>query len=259
MVVSAVVSAGVGLVGASKSAKAAKSAANRQAESADAATQAQMDMYYQNREDTMPWLKAGSSGLNNLSYLLGITPDKTEKTDDKGDVVKDAQGNVVYTDPFSNVNRDLGGFGSLSKSFGASDFQTDPGYQFRMDEANKALQRSQAAKGGLLSGAAAKELTRYNQGAASDEYMNAYNRFNTNQSNLYNKLAGLSGTGQQAANTLGTLGQNTATNVGNNMMAAGNAQAAGQVGAANAWSTGLGNASSGIQSALLYNKLFPGA
>lgn len=50
--------------------------------------------------------------------------------------------------------------------------QQSPGYQFRLDEAMKAIQGSQAAKGNLLSGGAMKELTQYSQGIASDEYNN---------------------------------------------------------------------------------------
>lgn len=73
-------------------------------------------------------------------------------------------------------------------------FQTSPGYQFRLDQATKSLQASQAARGGLLSGGAAKELTQYSQGIASDEY-----------GNYINNLMGLAGIGQNAATTMGNI------------------------------------------------------
>lgn len=90
-------------------------------------------------------------------------------------------------------------FGSLLQKFDNSVFEKDPGYQFRMDEGNKALNNSLAAKGGLLSGAAAKAATRYNQDYASNEYNTAYGRFNADQTNLYNRLMGFADKGQSAA------------------------------------------------------------
>jgi hypothetical protein len=55
-------------------------------------------------------------------------------------------------------------------------FETDPGYQFRRSEGEKAIERSAAARGGLLSGRAAKEMARFNQNLASEEYARAYGR-----------------------------------------------------------------------------------
>ena len=139
-----------------------------------------------------------------------------------------------------------GGFGSLAKPFGMSDFEQDPGYAFRLAEGEKALQRSQAAKGGLLGGAAAKAMLDYGQGMGSQEYMNAFNRFNTNQTNLYNRLAGLSGTGQTSANTLANVGQNAAGSIGNSYGDVGNARSAGSIAQGNMWQSGLGAIGSGL-------------
>ena len=52
----------------------------------------------------------------------------------------------------------------------------DPGYQFRLDEGRKALERSAAAQGTLRSGATLKGLMDYGQNTASQEYQRAYNR-----------------------------------------------------------------------------------
>jgi hypothetical protein len=73
-------------------------------------------------------------------------------------------------------------------------FQASPGYQFRLDQGQKTLEASQAARGGLLSGGAAKELNQYSQGIASDEY-----------SNYISQLMGLTGIGQNAANAMGNI------------------------------------------------------
>ena len=56
-------------------------------------------------------------------------------------------------------------------------FQADPGYGFRLSEGLKALERSAAARGGLMSGGTGKALQRYGQDLASQEYGNAFRRF----------------------------------------------------------------------------------
>jgi hypothetical protein len=56
------------------------------------------------------------------------------------------------------------------------DWQTDPGYKFRLDEGRKALENSAISRGRLLSGATAKGLTRYGQDYASDEFNKVFAR-----------------------------------------------------------------------------------
>ena len=140
----------------------------------------------------------------------------------------------------------MGGYGSLSTPFSQTNWQQDPGYQFRLQEGQKALERSGAAKGMSLSGAQAKALQGYGQGMASQEYGNAYNRYQTDQTNLYNRLAGVAGTGQTAANQIGSLGANMANQVSANQIGAGNANAAG-------WTAGTGAISNGLNSWGNYN------
>lgn len=126
------------------------------------------------------------------------------------------------------------------QKFDMSKFEADPGYGFRLDEGMKALERSAAARGGLLSGATGKNLLRYGQQMGSQEYQNAFNRYQAERAAQLQPLQSLAGVGQTAANTLGTLGANYAGNVGNLMTSGAAAQAAGQVGAANAFTGGLG-------------------
>lgn len=108
------------------------------------------------------------------------------------------------------------------RDFTMSDFNADPGYQFRMDEGTKALERSAAAKGGLMGGATLKGLTRFSQDTASNEYQNAYNRFNQDRDRRFGRLSDLSHQGQaaagQTANNSMAYGQNMAntyTGMGN--------------------------------------------
>ena len=124
--------------------------------------------------------------------------------------------------------------------FGMQQFQQDPGYAFRMQEGMKALERSAAARSKLLSGDMLKDAQRYSQDLASQEYMNAFNRYQAERNARLNPLQSLAGIGQTATNQLGQAGQTMAGNVGQAMGAAAQARASGYVGGANALSQGLG-------------------
>ena len=129
---------------------------------------------------------------------------------------------------------------------GKVDLGQDPGYAFRLSEGQKALDRSAAARGGLISGGALKAAQRFGQDLGSQEYQNAYNRALTGynadvarEATGYNRLAALAGIGQTATGQIGAAGQNAAANMGNLMTSGAAATAAGQVGQANALTGGL--------------------
>lgn len=118
--------------------------------------------------------------------------------------------------------------------FGMQQFQQDPGYAFRMGEGMKALERSAAARGGLLSGAALRGIQRYGQDLASQEYQNAFNRYQAERQARLGPLQSLAGVGQTATQALtgaasqygtniGNIGMANAANVGNAMLARGGA------------------------------------
>lgn len=142
--------------------------------------------------------------------------------------------------------------------FGMDQFQADPGYAFRLSEGMKALERSAAARGGLLGGATGKALQRYGQEMGSQEYMNAFNRYQTERNAQLNPLQSLAGIGQTATNALGNAGQTMASNVGNAMMGGAAARASGYVGGANAFTGGLGTYLNYTQGQNLLNTLRPG-
>lgn len=148
-------------------------------------------------------------------------------------------------------------YGSLLRRFTMDDYLEDPGYQFRLDRGEQAINRAAAAAGRYDSGRALKDLTEFNSGLASQEFGNAYNRWNNDQTNIFNRLSGVAGTGQQTATQLANLGSNMASNIGNLNVAggnaiaaghinAGNAAAAGIMGQANAWSNALGGAANAL-------------
>lgn len=146
-------------------------------------------------------------------------------------------------------------FGSLTRDFTMADYQADPGYAFRLEQGNKALSAAARANGTFGSGRYLKDAMAYNQGQASQEFNNSFNRFNINRGAKLNTLQSLAGIGQTATNqtagAAGAFGQQ----LGSNIMGAGNAQAAGQVGSANAWANALGQGVSSYQSTNLMNRL----
>lgn len=190
------------VAGAVISGVASNSAAKKQAGAADRASQVTQDQYAQNREDQMPWRDAGVQALGQL----------TTGTQAGGD---------------------------LMRNFTMADFNQDPGYAFRQQQGQRGVESSAAARGGVLSGGAIKAVDRYNQDYASGEYQNAYNRFNNDQTQRFNRLSSLAGVGQNATNNIGAEGSALAGAVGQNTMQAANARASGYVGTANAVNSGI--------------------
>jgi len=126
------------------------------------------------------------------------------------------------------------------QTFGMNQFQADPGYGFRMSEGMKALERSAAARGGLLSGATLKGIQRFGQDLGSQEYQNAFNRYQAERAARLGPLQSLAGVGQTTAQQIGEAGMRTAANIGETQMSGAAARASGYVGGANALTQGLG-------------------
>jgi hypothetical protein len=195
-----------GLVGAN----AAKSAAETQAESAREANALLYKMYQEQKGLQEPFRGAGITAQNRLLDLLGLSQNKSAE-----------------------------GFGKYGRDFSMSDFTADPGYAFRLAEGQKTLDRQAAARGGLISGGALKAATRYGQDMGSQEYQNAFNRYQTNRANQLNPLDRLLTTGQAAASNQGAAAGSYGAGASGNITGAGAATAAGQVGSTNALTNAL--------------------
>jgi hypothetical protein len=157
-----------------------------------------------------PFRQAGLTAQNRLLDYLALSEDKTAP-----------------------------GYGKYARDFTMADYTADPGYGFRMSEGMKALERSAAARGGLLSGATLKGTQRFGQDLASQEYQNAFNRYQVNRANQLNPLQSLMGASQTSTNVLtGAAGQ-TGQGVAGAQMGAGAARASGYTGMANALTSGL--------------------
>jgi hypothetical protein len=141
--------------------------------------------------------------------------------------------------------------------FGMKQFQQDPGYAFRMSEGMKGLERSAAARGGLLSGSMLKGIQRYGQDMASQEYQNAFNRYGVERERRLNPLQSLAGVGQTTSRELGAAGTQMAGNVGNLMTGGAAARASGYVGGANALTGALSTGLNYYQGQQYLNALRP--
>jgi len=193
------------LVSAVTGSQAATNAAEIQAQSAREARALAEKMFNEQKALQEPYRSAGITAQNQLLNLLGLS------------------GNTAAAE-----------YGKFARPFGMSDFQADPGYAFRLSEGMKALEASRAAKGGLLSGATGKALQRYGQEMGSQEYGNAFNRFQTERANRLQPLSGLMTLGQAAASNQGAAAGAFGQTAGNLTTDIGAAQAAGGIGSANA-------------------------
>jgi len=214
-VLGSAISGGAGLLGAGLQANAAREAAQGIADANLSSNQLMARMNEQNRARQEPFYQAGLRALP--AYTQGVMPG-----------------------------------GDLVRPFAMSDYQADPGYGFRMSEGMKALDRSAASRGNLLSGSTLKGAERFGQDMASQEYNNAYNRYVGNQATQRNALAGLTGfaptasSAMQAGDTAyGSNAANLASNTANAMAGAGATRA-----------SSYGNALAGIGQNI-YNTMNP--
>jgi hypothetical protein len=175
----------------------------------------QKDVFDKQQANQQPWLDAGKGALGTLTS--GLQPG-----------------------------------GQFTKKFTMNDFTADPGYQWRLDQGSKAIERAASANGSAGSGRTLMALNDYAANQATQTYGDAYNRWNNDQSLLYNKYAGMAGVGQSAAGQVNSNASSMAGNansiygnlgnqIGSNTIGAGNANAAGQINSSNAWMNTLNN------------------
>ena len=206
-------SAAIGSRAASKASKAQQQAAEQSAD-------VQREIFERQTELQEPFRQSGITSQNELMRLLGL----------------------------GEAGRGTPEYGMLTRQYGMDQFQQDPGYGFRLSEGMKALDRSAAARGGLLSGGTLKASQRYGQDLASQEFNNAFNRYQAQLGTRLGTLGSMYGGGQAAAGQLvGAAGQ-MGEGVSNALMMGGQARASGYLGQANALNQALGQAALGFGS-----------
>lgn len=200
-----------GAIGAGAAVYSANTAAGEQSDAAKAAIDNSRQQQAITRADLMPYNTAGQS----------VLPDLTAAAKAPGPVMDQAT------------------------------LEATPGYQFNLTQGLKATQNAAAARGLGVSGAALKGAATYATGLADSTYQNQFNNAVTNQTNAYNRLAGVANLGESAAAQTGTLGTQIATGIGNNLVGAGNANAASSIATGNA----IGSAAQSVPNGLLLQSL----
>lgn len=205
---------GAGVIGAGATMFGADKAANAQEHAADNASNTQMAMFNADKAILQPYVAGGEQGLNMLTSRIG--------------------------DLTTPINMD------------ETTLRNTPGYQFNLTQGLKATQNSAAARGLGVSGAALKGAAGYATGLADSTYQNQFNNANTNQSNAYNRLMGLTQIGQASAAGVGSAGIATGNSIASNTIGAGNAAAAADMaGAAGITSAGNSAANAYSMNAIL--------
>jgi hypothetical protein len=187
---------------------------------------------------------AGYLGSRSANKAADVQAQATQSAQDAQERMFERQ--VELQEPFRKAGEEaLNKLIPLSSNytpFGMNQFTQDPGYGFRLSEGMKALDRTAAARGGLLSGATLKGAQRYGQEMGSQEYMNAFNRYQTERAAQLNPLQSLAGVGQTAAGTLTNAYGAYGAQMGQNLQDIGSARASGYLGGQNALTSALGQA-----------------
>jgi hypothetical protein len=260
---------GSAVVGGLINANAAQSAANTQAGAIQSGQQLTANEFNTVTQQEQPFLQGGYGALNQLDYLMGIPNNSQGTQGNQGQAGYNGSGtgfpgsgmNGVYgpVNARATVGQGQptqapgqppagqsfpGGYGSLNAPFTADMMkQYSPAYQFQLQQGGQGVLNGASANQGAESGAAMKDLIGYNQNLANTAFNNAFNQYNTQQSNTYNRLAGLTQIGSSAAANLGAQGTQLAGNQASLAASQGAAQAAGQIGVANAVSGAVNTAS----------------
>lgn len=194
--------AGLSYAGQQGQANAAESAAQLQAQEAANSLAFQKQEWQTQQQNEAPFLQAGQTAIGDLSGLLA---------------------------PGGGLSQ---GWTGQFTAPTAAQAEATPGYQFTLQQGQNAIQNSAAAQGNLLSGGTEAALDQYSQGLASTNYQQAfnnaltqygtaYNTFENNQANQFNRLASVAGLGQTTAGQLGQEGQAASNNVTNTNLTSG--------------------------------------
>jgi len=246
----------LGIGGALISGNAAQDAAKTQIGAANQAAQVQQQEFGQTQKNLLPFLQSGQLSQETLMGLLGFGTGQPFDPSKSGLLANPIAGAQI---PTYNMPQ-----------FGAQEYQQSPGYSFALQGGTQALQNAGATTTGAMSGNVLKALQGFGTGLANQDYQQNYQNFATNygnqftannsnfwstananaknQSDIFNRLAQLAGSGQNAGASLGALGNTAAGNIGNAYIGAGNAGAAGTIGSANATTGGLNSLATLLQS-----------
>ena len=262
----AAIMGGASLLGGVIQGQAAQSGASQQAQAAQNAQNISLGEFNTISAQQAPYMQSGYGALSALDWGLGITP-QTYGQGTLGPIANNPyNSNTVVSGPngqfpanpaapLGSVNAGGGrtsvggggvpgmGFGSLTTPFTTQNWQQlSPMYNFNVQQGRQGVLSGDASGQGALSGAAAKDLINYNQSAANQSFGQAFNQYQTQQGNIFNRLSGIAGLGQAAAANTAATGAVISGNAANSAQNIGSALGGGTVGAANAYSGALSSA-----------------
>jgi hypothetical protein len=245
---------GLGLGSALGTSKAAGQAAQTQADAARESGALQKQMFDEQMRLQDPYRQAGLIGQNRLMTLLGLGGQPPAGGGGGGFLggVGGALSNVT-AGPYVGGDASSADYGKYGRDFSMADYEADPGYAFRLSEGMKQLAGDARRRGGAVSGTTMMGAQKYAQGLASQEYGNAFARYQAERAARLQSLGNLMSTGQAAASNQAAGAGNYATNAGNAITSAGAATAAGTLGAANTLANTLGSTASAYQNQSNFN------
>jgi hypothetical protein len=186
-----------GIAGSVLGAHAAENAADTQAAAARDANATQLQMFTQTRDDLLPYREFGKDALQRLYMLSAYQPtvDPYSPTPAYDPRATPYSPTPAY-DPRANPYSPTPAYDPRDNPYSPTpaysgpteaELHADPGYQFRVAEGQKALERSAAGKGLLLSGGQLKDLTRFGQEMGAQEYGAAYARGYQKNQDVYGR------------------------------------------------------------------------
>jgi hypothetical protein len=259
------IGAGTSLFGGFMGSSASKKAANQQVDAENKALDFQKQMWGQQQENQAPYLQAGQTSI--------------------GNIMADLQSGKFGAGSLPAVPTAPGPFTGKFSAPTLEEARATPGYEFTREQGTRGILQGAAATGGAISGGTLKALDNYNTGLADTTYNDVFNRalqtygagiqgYQTNLQDYASQLAAYQTAqsaqaqgfqqeafpaqlGEGAVVNLNNTGQQVSQNVGNIMGNIGNAQAAGTVGSANAWTSAVGNLGNIASQSLILNSVLP--
>lgn len=229
---------------------AAGDAADTTAGAANYAADLQSQQYNQTRQDMMPFLQAatGQPVYENLSINDPRAQDFIDGRQIKGlegDDLENATVQVQTGTQGGALNQFMEQYNQAPTfQFDPSGMADDPYYQQQLQNNQQALDRINAATGRLGSGSRILDEVNMQNNLLGDYYNRELQQYGLDLDNFnsqINRLAGLVDVGRGAGQGLAAAGAQSAANAGALINQAGQAQAAGQLGQANAISGTLNN------------------
>ena len=182
-------------------ANASQSAAQDQANAAQQATNTQQGMFSQVMGNLQPYMSAGGGALSQLQSQM-----------------------PALTTPFTAQ---------------ALNSYLAPNYNFQLAQGEGQIQNAGAPGG--MTGNTLAGLQSFAQNYAGNAYQNAFNNYQTQQGNIYQRLGSLAQLGQASATGAASGAPTFAGGISQTIQGVGAANAAGQIGVANAINGGIGN------------------